>query len=137
MKPQISFLSRTGVRSMLRTNSIAVCTVASEVLGPRTTSQSCMTVTGWKKCMLQQRPGADDGYALQFMHAREHEAIRGGGAGGDGFHSGAVPALSREHGLHPRGELARQPDGAVRGRRRARLGRGVAGAHHALQAVAR
>src|SRR5207249_8767527 len=57
MKPQISLLSRTGVRSMLRTNAIAVCTVASEVLGPRTTSQSCMTVTGWKKCMLQQRSG--------------------------------------------------------------------------------
>src|SRR5437762_4667867 len=57
MKPQISFLSRTGVRSMLRTNSIAVCTVASDVSGPRTTSQSCMTVTGWKKCMLQHLSG--------------------------------------------------------------------------------
>src|SRR5439155_115066 len=57
MNPQISFLRRTGVRSMLRTNSIAVWTVSSVVFGPRTTSHSCMTVTGWKKCMLQQRSG--------------------------------------------------------------------------------
>src|SRR5450759_102986 len=42
---------------MLRTNSIAVLTVSSEVLGPRTTSHSCITVTGWKKCMLQHCSG--------------------------------------------------------------------------------
>src|SRR5947209_5146512 len=34
MKPQISFFSSTGVRSMLRTNSIAVSTVSSLVFDP-------------------------------------------------------------------------------------------------------
>src|SRR5438132_7444031 len=57
MNPQISFCSSTGVRPMLRTNSIAASTVSAEVFGPRTTSHSCMTVTGWKKCMLQHISG--------------------------------------------------------------------------------
>jgi hypothetical protein len=42
---------------MLRANSMLVSTDSSEVCGPRTTSTSCITSAGLKKCTLSSRPG--------------------------------------------------------------------------------